>query len=176
MIPIKWWVILCYLVGSSLLLIVKSDKAIESIEDLLDDSNVTKVPIVPEEPKVSEVPEVTTASVSEIKNQRTESPTTEASTTKGYESTTFTPSNNEPNRNSTDERMKGFLCSENAERLNKFYKIFTPVILRFAFGMAADVKKLKRIMRNPIGIGIAFFCNFIFMPLVSYKIENLEFL
>lgn len=167
-IPNKWWVILCYFVGSSIL-IVKSDKVI----DVVGESNVTEVPKITEDPTTSEVPEVTT--VSEIKNRTTESPTTEADF-KGYESTTFTPPKNESNRNSTDERMKGFFCSENGERLNKFYKLFTPIILRFAFGVAVDVEKVTGILRNPVGIGIALFCNFLFMPLVSDDIKNSEIL
>lgn len=153
-IPNKWWVILCYFVGSSIL-IVKSDKVI----DVVGESNVTEVPKITEDPTTSEVPEVTT--VSETKNRTTESPTTEADF-KGYESTTFTTPKNESNRNSTDERMKGFFCSENGER--------------FAFGVAVDVERVTGILRNPVGIGIALFCNFLFMPLVSDDIKNSEIL
>lgn len=47
------------------------------------------------------------------------------------------------------------------------YKAISPIILRIIFGIALDEIKMMVILKRPIGIGIAFVCNFIFMPLVS---------
>lgn len=43
-------------------------------------------------------------------------------------------------------------------------------ILYINFGAALDLKKVKAAIVRPIGPAIAFFCHFVFLPLVSYSI------
>lgn len=54
------------------------------------------------------------------------------------------------------------------------YKAISPIILRIIFGIALDETKMMEILKKPIGVVIAFFCIFIFMPLVSCLISILR--
>lgn len=45
-------------------------------------------------------------------------------------------------------------------------------ILYINFGAALDLQKVKGVLMRPIGPGIAFFCHFIFLPLVIIKSYN----
>lgn len=44
-------------------------------------------------------------------------------------------------------------------------------ILYINFGAALDLRKVKSVLRRPIGPAIAFFCHFLFLPLVSNSLN-----
>lgn len=52
---------------------------------------------------------------------------------------------------------------------NEMYNVFEQVlyvIIGILFGMATDWHKVGAHLRKPVGVGISFFCSYIFMPLV----------
>lgn len=54
--------------------------------------------------------------------------------------------------------------------VNSIYKIYYKIalaIVSLTFGVALDVSGVGRVLKRPIGILIAAFCNYIFSPLVS---------
>lgn len=74
------------------------------------------------------------------------------------------------------ERSTGFLPIQIMRKrvpewmYNEIYNICESAlyfIIRMIFGMVIDWCEITAILRNPVGIGISFFCSHIFLPLVS---------
>lgn len=118
----------------------------------------------------SEVEETTTTTTT-IMMTTTELTTTEAVVNENVTTTTTTiqPSNNETTQtlNDTDHKGQPILKAETIANIYRYYKAITPIILRILFGIVMEMRKVKATLKKPIGIGIAFACNFLFMPLVS---------
>lgn len=56
----------------------------------------------------------------------------------------------------------------------EYYRIGSFVILRIIFGVISEVANVKAALERPIGIGIAIFCNFMFIPLVSLHFKTIN--
>lgn len=83
--------------------------------------------------------------------------------------TTIAPSpKNESKPVQNDTEPNGILSAQIVNDLYIYYKMITPIILRIIFGITVSVTKVKAAIQKPTGIAISLFCNFFYMPLVSY--------
>lgn len=145
---------MCYFVGY-LLLSVNSQLNVEFGNDNRTLESVQNI-------NETEFVEVTT--VIGIQNQNNES------STKG--NIISNESEEEEEEKSSDENLKKILCSSDTVILMyKFYRISIPIFVRFIFGIAVNMTKVKAVFTNPIGIAIVLFSNFLIVPLVSDRFD-----
>lgn len=142
------WLFLYQFVGCFLILLVKSQSDINLENDthsVLRDINET------------EVIQLTTVSVIENHNDET-------STIKiDYKNDEYSEDDE-----LSDQNMKVILCSSDTVfYMYKIYRISLPIFVRFIFGLAVSVKKVKAVFTNPIGLAIILLSNFLIVPLVS---------
>lgn len=77
-------------------------------------------------------------------------------------------SDEEEEEKSSDENLKKILCSSDTViYMYKIYRISIPIFVRFIFGIAVNMTKIKAVFTHPIGLAIVLFSNFLIVPLVS---------
>lgn len=80
------------------------------------------------------------------------------------------PNDLKPKKNSSDVNCKQIFRCENGFNIHAMYRYYNrafQVILLVLFGIEMKLTKIKAILRNPIGPGIASFSCWILAPLVS---------
>lgn len=82
----------------------------------------------------------------------------------------------EMDEDSSDDDFKKIMCSSDTViYMYEFYRISIPIFVRFIFGIAVSLKKLKRVFTCPVGFCIVLLSNFVIMPLVS-DVVSLRFI
>lgn len=75
-----------------------------------------------------------------------------------------------PKQNSNDVNCKQIFRCKNDYNIHVMYRYYSrafQIILLILFGIEMKLTKIKAVLRNPIGPGIASFCCWILAPLVS---------
>lgn len=144
-----------------------------------------------EKPNTTEFSEIEDITVSTVINTEKYETTTETVKFTSVESTTETipyenenlttttttialnPSNDsEPVSNANATDPNGIFIAAIASDVYIYYKMVAPIVLRIMFGIIVSVKKVKAVLKQPYGIGITLFCNFFYMPLVSFTFTH----